>query len=87
MLRASRSLVASLAAVTMALPAVADAGVVSASFEARFTVVATCSVSVARSELVDVDCASTATPWLLQAGAAPALRAAGPDARRVTVYF
>jgi hypothetical protein len=85
MLRASRLLAASLAAVTLALPAVADARVVSASFEARFEVVATCSVSVARS--VDVACASPATPYVLDASAAPSQRGADVDARRVTVYF
>lgn len=87
MLRASRLLAASLAAITMALPAMADAAVVSASFEARFTVVATCSVSVARASRIDVDCASASTPWLLDAADAPAMRATSPDSRRVTVYF
>ncbi|MDY0962895.1 MULTISPECIES: hypothetical protein [Massilia] len=85
MLRASRLLAASLAAVTLALPAVADARVVSASFEARFEIVATCSVSVARS--VDVACASPGTPYLLDSSAAPSQRSADLDARRVTVYF
>jgi hypothetical protein len=85
MLRASRLLAASLAAVTLALPAVADARVVSASFEARFEIVATCSVSVARS--VDVACASPSTPYLLDAHAAPSQRSTDLDARRVTVYF
>jgi len=85
MLRASRLLAASLAAVTLALPAVADARVVSASFEARFEILATCSVSVARS--VDVACASPSTPYLLDAHAAPSQRSADLDARRVTVYF
>jgi len=87
MLRASRLLAASLAAATMALPAVADARVVSASFEARFTVLATCSVNVAGAGRIDVDCASATTPWLLNSANASALQAAGPDAERVTVYF
>ena len=85
MLRASRLLAASLAATTLALPAVADARVVSASFEARFEIVATCSVSVAGS--VDVACASPGTPYLLASSAAPSQRSADLDARRVTVYF
>ena len=85
MLRASRLLAASLAAATLALPAVADARVVSASFGARFVIVATCSVSVAPS--VDVACASPATPYLLDASAAPSQRSTDLDARRVTVYF
>ncbi|WP_313167773.1 hypothetical protein [Massilia oculi] len=85
MLRASRLLAASLAAVTLALPVVADARVVSASFEARFEIVATCSVSVASS--VDVACASPSTPYLLDAHSAPSQRSADLDARRVTVYF
>jgi hypothetical protein len=85
MLCASRLLAASLAAVTLALPAVADARVVSASFEARFEVIATCSVSVARS--VDVACASPGTPYLLDSSAAPSQRSADLEARRVTVYF
>ena len=85
MLRASRLLAASLAAATLALPAVADARVVSASFEARFEIVATCSVSVAGT--VDVACASPGTPYLLDASAAPSQRRTDVDARRVTVYF
>ena len=85
MLRASRLLAASLAAVTLALPAVADARIASASFEARFEVVATCSVSVAGS--VDVACASPSTPYLLDAHAAPVQRSADLNARRVTIYF
>ena len=85
MLRASRLLAASLAAATLALPAVADARVASASFEARFEVVATCSVSVARS--VDVACANPGTPYLLEAGSAPSQRSMSADARQVTVYF
>ena len=85
MLRASRLLAASLAAVTLALPAVADARIASASFEARFEVVATCSVSVAGS--VDVACASPSTPYLLDADSAPSQPSADLDARRVTVYF
>ena len=85
MLRASRLLVASLAAVTLALPGVADARVASATFEARFEVVATCSVSVARK--VDVACASPSTPYLLDAGSAPSQRSVSADARQVTVYF
>lgn len=87
MLRASRLLAAALAAISLALPAMADARVVSASFEARFTVVATCSVNVARSARVNVDCASPKTPYLLDTASAPSLRSAGPDALRVTVYF
>ena len=85
MLRASRLLAASLAAAALALPAVADARVASASFEARFEVVATCSVKVARS--VDVACASPGTPYLLEAGSAPSQRSMSADARQVTVYF
>lgn len=85
MLRASRFLAASLAAVTLALPAVADARIASASFEARFEVVATCSVSVAGS--VDVACASPSTPYLLDARSAPSQHSADLAARRVTVYF
>lgn len=85
MLRASRLLAASLAAVTLALPAVADARIASASFEARFEVVATCSVSVAGS--VDVACASPGTPYLLDAGSALSQRSADLGSRRVTVYF
>lgn len=89
MLRASRLLAAALASTTLALPAAADARIASASFEVGFRVVATCSVNVARSSQVDVDCASASTPWLLAAPQAqgPALRGAGPDAGRVTVYF
>lgn len=85
MLRASRLLAASLAAATLALPAVADARVVSSTFEARFEVVATCSVSVSRN--VDVACASPSTPYLLDAGSAPAQRSVSAAARQVTVYF
>lgn len=84
MLRASRLFAASLAAVTLALPAVADARIAAASFEARFEVVASCSVSVART--VDVACASPSTPFLLDAGSAPQ-RSVSADARQVTVYF
>jgi hypothetical protein len=95
MLRASRSLVALLAAATLAFPAAVDARVVSASFEARLVVVASCSVSVERDERVDVDCANAATPYQLSSSSslgagkliAPSLRAAGPDEQRVTVYF
>lgn len=85
MLRCSRFLAAFLATAALTLSAGADAGVVSASFEARFTVVATCSVSVDRT--VDVACASPATPYRLNNATAPSLRGAGPDAQRVTVYF
>lgn len=85
MSRTSRLLAATLAAAALALPAVADARVVSASFEARFVVVATCSVSVGQATGVAVDCANAATPWMFDA--APSLRQAGPDPRRVTVYF
>lgn len=87
MSRTSRLLAAALAAAALALPAVADARAVSASFEARFAVVATCSVSVARASGVAVACASPATPWLLDAASSPPLRQDGPDAQRVTVYF
>lgn len=87
MLRASRLLAASLAVATMALPAVADARVVSASFEARFTVLATCSVNVAGAGRIDVDCASASTPWLLDAANVSAAPLASTDAERVTVYF
>ncbi|WP_306395830.1 hypothetical protein [Telluria beijingensis] len=85
MLRASRLLAASLAAATLALPAVADARVATASFEVGFQVVATCSVSVANT--VDVACASPATPYLLDTGNAPSQRTVSQDARQVTVYF
>jgi len=85
MLRASRLLAASLAAVTLALPAVADARIASAGFEARLEVVATCSVSVART--VDVACASPSTPYLLDTGGAAPQRTVSADARQVTVYF
>jgi len=85
MLRASRLLAASLAAVTLALPAVADARIASARFEARLEVVATCSVNVART--VDVACASPGTPYRLDAGDAPSQRRVSADARQVTVYF
>lgn len=87
MLRASRLLAASLAAITLALPAMAGAGVVSRTIEVRFTVLATCSVSTAHTSQVAVDCASASTPWLLDAASAPAVADAAPDARRVTVYF
>lgn len=95
MLRASRPFAALLAAATLALPAVADARVVSASFEARLVVVASCSVNVAASARVDVDCASPATPYRLSSTSsgsmdsslASPLRVAGPDEQRVTVYF
>ena len=46
---------------------------------------ATCSISVGAA--VQVQCASPATPYLLDAPAAPSLRSASPDAGRVTVYF
>jgi len=85
MLRASRLLAAILAVATLALPAVADARVVKASFEMQLVIVATCSVSVGHA--VDVACASPTTPFLLDAAAQPAQRSAGPDAQRVTVYF
>lgn len=84
MLRTSRFLAAALAAATLTISVGADARVVSGSFEMRFTVVATCSVSV--NNTVQVACASPSTPFLLDA-AAPSLRTAGPDAGRVTVYF
>lgn len=95
MLRASRPFAALLAAATLALPAVADARVVSASFEARLVVVASCSVNVAGNTRVNVDCASPATPYRLSGAGvraldgsmAPSLRVAGPDEQRVTVYF
>lgn len=95
MLRASRPLAALLAAATLAFPAAADARVVSASFEARLVVVASCSVSIERDVRVDVDCANAATPYQLSSSSnigagsliAPALRVAGPDEQRVTVYF
>jgi hypothetical protein len=95
MLRASRPLAALLAAATLAFPAVAGARVVSASFEARLVVVASCSVNVERGERVDVDCANAATPYQLSSSsnmgagnlAAQSLRVAGPDEQRVTVYF
>ena len=86
MLRAFRPLAACLAAVILALPAVADARAVTATFEMRFTVLASCSVQVAHGARVDVDCASPATPYLVD-GAMPAAAIANPDARRVTVYF
>lgn len=87
MLRASRFLAAILAVTTLTFSVGADARVVSGSFEARFTVVATCSVSVASAARVAVECASPGTPFLVAAHAAPSLRSAGPDAGRVTVYF
>lgn len=95
MLRTSRPFAALLAAATLALPAVADARVVSASFDARLVVVASCSVNVAAGTRVNVDCASPATPYRLSSAgvgaidssSAPSLRVAGPDEQRVTVYF
>lgn len=95
MLRASRPFAALLAATTLALPAVADARVVSASFEARLVVVASCSVNVAASARVNVDCASPATPYrlsstgsrIMDSSLALSLHVAGPDEQRVTVYF
>lgn len=87
MLRTPRLLAACLAAATLAFPAGAGAHVVSASFEASLRIVATCSVSVAHSSQVAVECASASTPWLLDAAAAPAPQVASPDAQRVTVYF
>lgn len=87
MLRSFRYVAAILATAALAFSAGADAGVVSARFEARFTVVATCSVSVDRTVRVDVACASPVTPYRLIDAAAPALHGAGPDAQRVTVYF
>ena len=85
MLRTSRFFAALLATATLTLSVGADARVVSASFEARLTVVATCSINV--DAAVQVNCASAATPFLLHAPTAPSLRSAGPDAGRVTVYF
>ena len=95
MLRASRPLAALLAAATLAFPAAADARVVSASFEARLVVVASCSVSIERGARVDVDCANAATPYQLSSSsnigtgnlAAQSLRIAVSDAQRITVYF
>jgi hypothetical protein len=85
MSRSLRFLAAILATATLTLPVSADAGVVSASFEARFTVVATCSINV--DAAVQVQCASASTPYLLQAPTAPTLHSAGTDAGHVTVYF
>ena len=85
MLRASHLLAASLAAAALALPAGADARTASASFEARFTVVATCSVNVART--VDVACANPSTPYLLDSAGARSQGMLSTDARQVTVYF
>lgn len=87
MLRPSRFLAATLAATTLTLAVGADARVVPASIEMRFTVVATCAVSRADAALVAVDCASPATPFQLHAAPALSLRSAGPDAGRITVYF
>ncbi|MEM8511427.1 hypothetical protein RCH14_000718 [Massilia sp. MP_M2] len=58
---------------------------VPASFEARLTVVATCSIDAGAA--VQVRCASPTTPYLIDAPSAPSLRSAGPDAGRVTAYF
>ena len=69
MSRSLRFLAALLATATLTLPVGADAHVVSASFEARLTIVATCSVSAGAA--VQVQCASPATPYLLDAPAAP----------------
>ena len=85
MSRAVRFLATLLAIATLPLSAGADAHVVSASFEARLTVVATCSIDAGAA--VQVQCASPATPYRLDAPAAPMLHSAGPDAGRVTVYF
>ena len=85
MSRSLRFLAALLATATLTLPVGADAHVVSASFEARLTVVATCSIDAGAA--VQVHCASPATPYRLDAPAAPMLHSAGPDAGRVTVYF
>ena len=85
MSRSLRFLAALLATATLTLPVGADARVVSASFEARLTIVATCSINAGAA--VQVQCASPATPYLLDAPAAPSLRITGPDAGRVTVYF
>lgn len=87
MLRTPRLLAACLATTALAFSAGAGAHVVSASFETSLRIVATCSVSVAHSSQVAVDCANASTPWLLDAPAAPARQVAGPDAQRVTVYF
>jgi len=94
MLRTSRTLAALLAAATLAFSATADARVVSASFEARLVVVASCSVNVERGVRVNVDCAGASTPYQLNASStangsigAASVRVAGPDAQRVTVYF
>jgi len=85
MSRSFRFLAALLATATLTLSVGADAHVVSASFEARLTVVATCSINAGAA--VQVQCASPATPYLLDAPAAPMLHSASPDASRVTVYF
>lgn len=85
MSRSLRFLAALLATATLTLPVGADARVVSASFEARLTVEAPCSINAGAA--VQVQCANPATPYRLDAAAAPSLRRAGPDAGRVTVYF
>ena len=85
MLPLSRLLAAALAATTLTVAVGADARVVSSSMEMRFTVVATCSVSVANA--VRVDCASPTTPFQLTTAPAQSLQLDGPDAGRVTVYF
>jgi hypothetical protein len=87
MLHISRFLAAALAAVTLTVSVGADARVVSSSMEMRFTVVATCSVSVANAVRVAVDCASPTTPFQLNTAPPQSLQLAGPDAGRVTVYF
>jgi hypothetical protein len=87
MLHISRFLAAALAALTLTVSVGADARVVSSSMEMRFTVVATCSVSVANAVRVNVDCASPTTPFQLNTAPAQSLQVAGPDAGRVTVYF
>ena len=83
MSRAFRFLAAVLATTTLTLSVGADTHVVSASFEARLTVVATCSINAGAA--VQVRCASLTTPYLIDAPTAPALRSAGPGAGRVTV--
>jgi len=93
--QASRLLVAALAFATQLAPVAADARALSASFEASFTVVATCSVNVAQSAHVQVACASPTTPYRLNSTANRAstsnnvasLQLTGPDEQRVTVYF
>ena len=94
MLRTSRPLAALLATATLAFSAAADARVVSASFEARLVVVASCSVNVERGVHVDVDCAGATTPYQLNSSSlaggsigAASVRIAASDAQRVTVYF